>query len=93
MHEVAPQLLDALLSKIEKAPTPEKVAENDYLMKCMYHNCNHTSEKDTDGILPSRCHACDRHCPVYLRCWLRADTPAAGRHSRCDLEEPEQPEL
>ena len=35
LHEVAPQLLDALLSKIEKAPTPEKVAENDYLMKCM----------------------------------------------------------
>ncbi|KAI0714440.1 armadillo-type protein [Cerioporus squamosus] len=35
VHEVAPQLLDALLSKIEKAPTPEKVAENDYLMKCV----------------------------------------------------------
>ncbi|KAI9001554.1 Cse1-domain-containing protein [Trametes punicea] len=34
IKDIAPQTLDALLSKIEKAPTPEKVAENDYLMKC-----------------------------------------------------------
>ncbi|KAI0749865.1 armadillo-type protein [Daedaleopsis nitida] len=34
VHESAPPLLDALLSKIEKAPTPQKMAENDYLMKC-----------------------------------------------------------
>lgn len=34
IHEIAPSLLDALLNKIEKAGTPEKVAENDYLMKC-----------------------------------------------------------
>ncbi|CDO76999.1 hypothetical protein BN946_scf184298.g26 [Trametes cinnabarina] len=34
IKDIAPQTLDAILSKIEKAPTPEKVAENDYLMKC-----------------------------------------------------------
>ncbi|KAI0329277.1 Cse1-domain-containing protein [Cubamyces sp. BRFM 1775] len=34
IKDIAPQMLDALLSKVEKAPTPEKVAENDYLMKC-----------------------------------------------------------
>ncbi|OBZ72875.1 Importin-alpha re-exporter [Grifola frondosa] len=34
IQEIAPQMLDALLSKIESAGTPEKVAENDYLMKC-----------------------------------------------------------
>ncbi|KAH9945469.1 CAS/CSE protein [Epithele typhae] len=34
IQDIAPQLLDALLSKIETAPTPEKMAENDYLMKC-----------------------------------------------------------
>lgn len=33
--ELAPYILDALLNKIEKESTPEKVAENDYLMKCM----------------------------------------------------------
>ncbi|KAF7976444.1 hypothetical protein HWV62_6681 [Athelia sp. TMB] len=34
IHEIAPALLDAILSKIESAGTPEKVAENDHLMKC-----------------------------------------------------------
>ncbi|KAH9931314.1 armadillo-type protein [Fomitopsis serialis] len=34
IHELAPHLLDALLKKMESAGTPEKVAENDYLMKC-----------------------------------------------------------
>ncbi|KAI0366303.1 Cse1-domain-containing protein [Pilatotrama ljubarskyi] len=34
IKDIAPQMLDALFAKIEKAPTPEKVAENDYLMKC-----------------------------------------------------------
>ncbi|PIL29858.1 hypothetical protein GSI_08065 [Ganoderma sinense ZZ0214-1] len=35
VREVAPGLLNALLSKVEKAPSPEKMAENDYLMKCV----------------------------------------------------------
>ncbi|EJF64481.1 importin alpha re-exporter, partial [Dichomitus squalens LYAD-421 SS1] len=34
VQDVAPGLLNALLSKVEKAPTAEKMAENDYLMKC-----------------------------------------------------------
>ncbi|KAI0350026.1 Cse1-domain-containing protein [Trametes cingulata] len=34
IKDIAPQMLDALFAKIEKAPTPEKMAENDYLMKC-----------------------------------------------------------
>ncbi|PPR06747.1 hypothetical protein CVT24_013054 [Panaeolus cyanescens] len=35
IHESAPALINELLSKIESATTPEKVAENDHLMKCV----------------------------------------------------------
>ncbi|KAI0321195.1 Cse1-domain-containing protein [Amylostereum chailletii] len=35
IQDVAPQLLDVLLSKIESSGTPEKVAENDFLMRCV----------------------------------------------------------
>ncbi|KAG6820300.1 hypothetical protein H0H93_002564 [Arthromyces matolae] len=35
IHEFAVNLVDALLTKIESAGTAEKVAENDYLMKCV----------------------------------------------------------
>ncbi|KAF5378153.1 hypothetical protein D9615_007619 [Tricholomella constricta] len=35
IHEFAPDLVDALLTKIESAGTAEKVAENDHLMKCV----------------------------------------------------------
>ncbi|EKM56806.1 uncharacterized protein PHACADRAFT_141741 [Phanerochaete carnosa HHB-10118-sp] len=35
IHEFAPDLIDALLKKVEQGATPEKVAENDYLMKCI----------------------------------------------------------
>lgn len=34
IRDLAADLLDALLSKIEAAGPPEKVAENDHLMKC-----------------------------------------------------------
>jgi exportin-2 (importin alpha re-exporter) len=34
IHDFAQTLLDALLVRIEAAGSPEKVAENDYLMKC-----------------------------------------------------------
>lgn len=34
IHDLAADLLNALLSKIEAAGPPEKVAENDHLMKC-----------------------------------------------------------
>ncbi|EGN91830.1 hypothetical protein SERLA73DRAFT_100047 [Serpula lacrymans var. lacrymans S7.3] len=34
IHDFASDLLDAILSKVEAAGTPEKVAENDHLMKC-----------------------------------------------------------
>ncbi|OJA14948.1 hypothetical protein AZE42_03705 [Rhizopogon vesiculosus] len=34
IHDIAADLLNALLSKIEAAGPPEKVAENDHLMKC-----------------------------------------------------------
>ncbi|KAK7023669.1 importin-alpha export receptor [Paramarasmius palmivorus] len=34
IHETANDLINALLSKTEAAGTPEKVAENDHLMKC-----------------------------------------------------------
>ncbi|KAF9816482.1 hypothetical protein IEO21_04087 [Rhodonia placenta] len=34
IHELAPHLLDALLTKIESAETADKIAENEYLMRC-----------------------------------------------------------
>lgn len=34
IREITPQILDTLLSKIESGGSPEKIAENDYLMKC-----------------------------------------------------------
>ncbi|KAH8112452.1 Cse1-domain-containing protein [Phellopilus nigrolimitatus] len=34
IREIAPQLLNVVLAKIESGGTPEKIAENDYLMKC-----------------------------------------------------------
>ncbi|PCH33006.1 importin alpha re-exporter [Wolfiporia cocos MD-104 SS10] len=34
IHELAHPMVNALLSKIESAGSPQKVAENDYLMKC-----------------------------------------------------------
>lgn len=42
IHEIAPQLLDAVLNKIEGAGTAEKVAENDYLMKCTLISFRHS---------------------------------------------------
>ncbi|ESK86419.1 importin-alpha export [Moniliophthora roreri MCA 2997] len=35
IHEISKELIEALLSKIEVAGTPEKVAENDHLIKCV----------------------------------------------------------
>ena len=34
VHDIAPGLLAAILSKIESAGSAEKVAENDHLMRC-----------------------------------------------------------
>jgi hypothetical protein len=36
IHDIAPGLLNALLTKVESARTPEKVAENDHPMKCPF---------------------------------------------------------
>lgn len=36
IHDFAPQLIDVLLSRLEASTTPEKVAENDHLMKCKF---------------------------------------------------------
>lgn len=34
IHDYATNLVDALLTKIEVGQTPEKLAENDHLMRC-----------------------------------------------------------
>ena len=34
VRDIAQSIIDAVLTKIEAAGTPEKIAENDYLMKC-----------------------------------------------------------
>jgi len=36
IHEIAPKLLDTLLSKMESAGTAQKIAENEHLMKCVF---------------------------------------------------------
>ena len=35
IHEVAHDMLTALMDKIASGGSPEKVSENDYLMKCV----------------------------------------------------------
>ena len=47
IHEVSPALINALLKKVEQGDTPEKVAENDYLMKCKL-KVNGTHALDAD---------------------------------------------
>ena len=34
IRELAPQIINAALARIEAGGTPEKIAENDFLMKC-----------------------------------------------------------
>ena len=87
VREVAPGLLNALLSKVEKAPSPEKMAENDYLMKCPYLlQLSYVHSVDQCWF---RCHACHCYCAVNA-CWrVRADSPATGCYTRCYLQEPE----
>lgn len=34
IHDYATNLVDALLTKVEVGQTPEKLAENDHLMRC-----------------------------------------------------------
>lgn len=47
IHDVANDILTALFDKIESGGTPEKVSENDYLMKCMsldFHPCSQVAQ-------------------------------------------------
>ncbi len=64
MHESARPLIDALLKKIEQAGTPEKVAENDYLMRCRQLFFV-VSLVPFDTVM-GRCHACDYYRTVVL---------------------------
>lgn len=34
VQDIAPHIINALLTKLEAGQTPQKVAENDYVMKC-----------------------------------------------------------
>ena len=34
IQDIAPEIIGTLLTKIEAGGSPEKIAENDYLMKC-----------------------------------------------------------
>ena len=48
VHDFAADLLNAVLTKMEGAGTPEKVAENDHLMKCMFaHSLYCVAHDDT----------------------------------------------
>ena len=52
IRDVAGQLLDVLLSKIHSRGTPEKVAENDFLMRCAW-----TSGDSLEGPYTEICFA------------------------------------
>jgi hypothetical protein len=87
IHGVALDLINTILTKLESAGSPEKVAENDFLMKCkcrlvhiiawLYdHSRRHENHYDRPTI------AC-----CY---WVRADTPAASWNPWRYLQKPEQ---
>jgi hypothetical protein len=58
IHDLAPQLLHASLTKIESAGTAEKVAENDHLMKCERLNFGLAAISANCYL---RCHAGNHH--------------------------------
>ena len=91
IHEVAPALIDALLKKVEQGATPEKVAENDYLMKCALSQILLVYVVLTMSM--NRYHAGHHHCTFVARCGLPEDPRSAGRHIGCHLQEPQQSEL
>jgi exportin-2 (importin alpha re-exporter) len=53
VHDFAQGLLDALLTKIEAGVSPERVAENDYLMKCEYGLTSSSALLDSSCRTPS----------------------------------------
>lgn len=91
VREIASHLLNVLLGKIEKAGTPERVAENDYLMKCESNICSPVEFRSLTTCL--RCVACHHYSSVDTRDKLRADLATARGYPRCHLQEPQQPEL
>lgn len=87
IHDLAADLLDALLSKIEAAGPPEKVAENDHLMKCKSTAYLHCLRVLTPVC---RCDAHNRHRPPNSHSYLSASPPAARQHPWRNCQEPEQ---
>ena len=86
IHDLAADLLDALLSKIETAGPPEKVAENDHLMKCK------TIAYSCSQMLTSVCrrdaHNC--HCTLNSHSSLSASPPTTCQYPWHHCKEPEQ---
>ena len=87
VHDFAADLLNAVLTKIEGAGTPEKAAENDHLMKCMFAlpffiqvlMTRHRTRRD----------ARDRHGTSDADARLSTSSPAPRRYPRPHLQEPE----
>jgi hypothetical protein len=89
VHDFAADLLNAVLTKIEGAGTPEKVAENDHLMKCMFalplYSVPHEAWTRRD--------ARDRHGTSDADARLSTSSPAPRRHPRHHLQKSEQSQL
>jgi len=86
VHDFAADLLNAVLAKIEGAGTPEKVAENDHLMKCMLALFLFVPLLTTSL---TRRDARDRHGTSDTDASLSASPPAPRRHPRHHLKESE----
>jgi hypothetical protein len=92
VHDFAQGLLDALLSKIEAGGSAEKIAENDYLMKCKFvFLCPSSS-----FLRLTKCYSCDA-CYTYRttnsHSWTCCDASAAREHPGCDGKKSEQSQL
>ena len=82
----AESILMACFRNIESGNTPEKIAENDYLMKCRLPRGASFSRTDTSS---ARCHACHHHGSTKPDAGLSGDSGTSRRHHRRDQQEPE----
>ncbi len=86
----AENILMACFRNIEKGTTPEKIAENDYLMKC---ECCWVFVMTSLFIRRARRHACHHHGTERACAARPADSRQARGHHRRDQQEPVQPAL
>jgi hypothetical protein len=82
----APQLLNVILAKIAVQQSPERTAENDFLMRCAY--AFHTLHVVPDKCL-SRCRESRHHGEAGARRRVRHRSAKARRHPPQSRPKPE----